>query len=104
MEVAETTTVVVACLALPPTVVQPKTKSVVVASGGEIAAPETLVFVAFWSVKSLSVGLEITHDCMPLVTHPMVELACGAIVRGVATRTIDARPTWMLHCAFAVSP
>jgi hypothetical protein len=75
---------------------------------GDTAAPEILVFPACAVVQSAKSVFEMTHDCMPLVTQPMVlfrlrsSVSVFAIFSGVATSTIAAFPTDTEHCALAV--
>ncbi len=60
---------------MPPSVVQARLNWAPVGGIiGEIAAPATLVLLACCSLQVAKSGLDIAHFCMPLVTHPIVDL------------------------------
>ena len=95
----------VACVTCaPPTVVQFNINVVFAVSWGVCATPFTEVNCAFAALKAERPGLEITHDCIPLVTHPMTLVSPGNTAVGLATSTIVGFPICTLHCAPAVWP
>jgi hypothetical protein len=73
-------------------------------SAGDFTAPETLVELAFSVVNAGSVGLEIVHASIPLVTQPMFACAPLATLFGYATSVIPVRFTFTVHCALWTMP
>ena len=72
---------------------------------GEVSAvPLALVLYAFAVVKSVWSGLDMTHDCMPVVTHPRSDVCPEVTVFGFATRMMDGWLMFIEHCAPAVRP
>lgn len=72
---------------------------------GEVCAvPFTLVLYAFAVVKSAWSGLDMTHDCIPVVTQPRSEVCPEVTVFGLATRIMDGWLIFTEHCAPAVRP
>ena len=100
-------TEVVACLSVPDKVLQSNwniTPDVAVVIALVVAAPVTLVLEELRAVKSGWSGLEMTHDCMPVVSQERSEVPFAGTVFGLATRIMLGRETWMEHCAPVVLP
>ncbi len=96
--------VVDACCVPPATVVHFRSNSVAVVMGDVVAVPLTLVLEALRLVKSAWTGLEITHDCIPLVTQPRSDMSPEETVAGFATRTIAGVVTCTVQEAVALNP
>lgn len=95
---------------VPPSVVHPRLNCAPVGGmTGETTAPATLVLPACCSLQVAKSGLDIVHFCIPLVTHPIVDLRFSSsasdwtIFSGVATSTIVGLATRTVHCSLAVS-
>jgi hypothetical protein len=58
-------------------------------STGVCTTPLILKLFALADVNASLSGLEMTHDCIPVVIQPMVDEAPDAIALGFATITID---------------
>ncbi len=88
---------VVACLSIPESVLQSNwniTVDVAVVTALVVAAPTTLVLEELRAVKSAWSGLEMTQDCMPVVSQERSEVPPAGTVFGFATRMMLARETW----------
>src|SRR3989338_1846205 len=96
---AATSTLVVASLVSPPSVEQRRRKFVVIVIGEVVATPLGLVLEELREVKSDWSGLDITQDCMPLVTQPMSEVCPLGTLLGFATSTIEGLLICTAHCA-----
>jgi len=55
-------------------------------------------------VKATLSGLEMTHDCIPLVTHPTVDVAPEVTDEGIVVSAIKGLLICTLHCAPTTSP
>ena len=75
-----------------------------VARAGVITVPLTAVLLALEAVKLGRSGLDTTHELIPDVTHPSVDLSPATIAAGFATNISDTRATCTEHCAVPVSP
>lgn len=96
--------VVVASLVPPETVSQWSRNCADVEIGLVVAAPVTLVLEELRAVKSAWSGLEMTQDCIPVVSQESSEVPFAGTVFGLATRIMLGRETWMEHCAPVVLP
>ena len=72
--------------------------------GEVVAAPFTLVFPALRAVKSWLAGLEMTHDCMPAVIHPISDVSPLFTFFGFVISTIPGLFSCTWHCALEVIP
>ena len=99
-----TDTVVLAWRVPPPSVTQWRRNVAAEVRTGVATAPFTLVLPAFCDVNPERSGLDITHDCIPEVTHPSADVLPDATAFGFATRTIEGLPICTLHCALPVRP
>lgn len=88
----------------PPKVVQLSCIRVVEVKGGVIAVPFMLVLLAFCAVKAALSGLDTTHDCIPLVTQPIVAVAPTGTDMGFTASAINGLLICTLHCAPDVCP
>ncbi len=68
------------------------------------AIPLVLVLLAFRVVNSGMSGDETLHACIPLVTHPTVDLSPDFTVCGFATSTIEGRAICTVQSLRAMSP
>ena len=91
-----------ACIVPPDSVTHFNTAVIVDERGGVRATPLILVLFAFADVKALLSGLEMTQDCIPLVTQPTVDVAPTAAEFGEETMTIDGCVICTAHCALPV--
>lgn len=73
-------------------------------SAGVSTLPLVAVFPALAAVKAADCGLEITHDCIPALTHPTVDFSPGASACGRATSTIEGRAICTVHVAVLACP
>src|SRR3989338_5068504 len=93
---------VVAVLVLPAAVVHLRSIVESEVIGPVDAIPFTLVFAAFFAVKSGKSGDETMQDFIPVVTHPTDAASPDATDCGFAMSTIDVFETCTLHCALLV--
>ena len=80
------------------------TVDVAVVIGEVVAAPVTDVLEELRAVKSAWSGLEMTQDCMPVVSQERSEVPFAGTVFGLATKMMLVRETWTEHWAPVVFP